>query len=231
MSHSPMTFAIETNYTRYDTESILDILEAIHEAASQKTTSGSSYVSWTVRRALLGLDKIEYLATSDDRLATIGRRVIRIKRPEAIFDEYPMEALACAGSNELGTSLTRLVMAELVLNSCGTYYAQQMTLPGDMTITIHDKVVDKKAKASRSDKVRHMHREYGDGGVLTPGSRVGYNDWDTYLDRALEKYMPELERRNKWGDKLRKAGVEPVPYEKASEWLRRMANQLEARGQ
>ena len=86
----------------------------------------------------------------------------------------------------------------------------------------------KQAKSTLESRIKRAWSYYGRGGVLGvyKGQHIAWK-WQEHLVDARQKYEKEVERTDKWAEKLRKYGVEPPPYTTFADYLRELADNIE----
>lgn len=101
-----------------------------------------------------------------------------------------------------------------------------------LTASPDQKPRKKSKKSTPSEKAQRLYAFYG---KPTPADRTLYGggqtskyQWDDRFQKGIEYYHREWMRRQKHRKKLVALGENPVPYETAAEYLRKMADQWEA---
>lgn len=259
------------NHTRYNTDDVNDLLEAINDTVVFFNTTDyrGNAQSVKLNTNVSDIQSLNYVSLNalESRGNSYGRRrrhssrgeisasthaTLRIANPKVIAEhsEYQLAMLgAMSGEHPVLPVEVVKDVVKTILRSRSRWQHDSNTEPlilqvaeqlsASHRIRIESSIqsgADARKPLTKEEKIERLQSDsfYGQGGQLEGprwGYRCGYRaatgQWKYRIREAQRYYDTERDHRAQYAVKLKDLGVEPVPYETFSQFLRRMADEIE----
>lgn len=237
------------NYTRYNTEDLNLILQAIGDLRFEYKTYGERIriAAVNVPRGL----RVGPLYGEKGGLSRLGPSWLRVRTPPGLIEHLELGGLELLGflSSEPSLAPTDLVFSIVIDFAMGmssyayrNYATQAVEAAREIASKHRLRVMDRleatpdRTPLTPEQKLERLQSDsfYGPGGELEgpdwawrSGSRCPTGKWEYRITAAQEYYERELAARNKYIRQIEDLGGEVVPYETFAQYLRRMADEME----
>lgn len=248
----------DDNHTRYNTDDLNALLEAVARERITFTTrdyrGNEQSQSWSFSDVVGTIQSIQPLYGDCGLLALMGDSTLRVRTPAGLseFPDLELAMIGAVGSGQLPTLVVESLLMGLGERGTKSNYRVRWYNVAEQAREVVKRLAERfpvrimprieapteaRKPSTPAKKLARLQSDsfYGAGGVLQgpdwawrSGSRSPTERWKWRLEQCQEFYDRELTHRLGYAQKIRDLGGEPTPYETFPQFLRRMADEMEA---